>query len=273
MKMILLSILVLLVQAAPPVPPDAPPGAQEYLVGPRDVLSVIVHNHDDMSRKDGITVEADGTIEYPLIGRVKVGGSSTRAIQDLIRRRLLEGQYLTSAAVTVAVKEYRSKTVWVHGEVRTPGALTLTGVVSLTEAISKAGHFTMQAGQHVVLLRAGKRAPNGDVREEDKEIVDRADIEKGLASHILLADGDEIFVPHAEVYYVTGHVQRPNEYIYKPDLTVLQAITIAGGYTDRAARNRLEIQRMENGSLRKISVKEHDLVRPRDTIHVPQRWW
>ena len=273
MKMLLVPLLVLLAQARGPLTT----AHAEYLIGPQDVLSILVHNHDELSRRDGVAVEADGTIEYPLIGRVKVGGLSTRQIGDDIKQKLIAGGYLTNASVSVSVKDYRSQSVHVYGEgVRTPGTVQLKGNVTLAEALSQAGSFSLQAGAYIIIARGGtpdSPAVLGEVKPENQLRILRSDIETGAASRIQLQDGDTIFVPRAEVYYVTGHVRNPNEFIFKPNLTVLQAITIAGGYTDRAAKNRLTVERMVEGRLDKVKVKESDLVQPGDTIRVPPRFW
>ncbi|HVL67934.1 MAG TPA: polysaccharide biosynthesis/export family protein [Vicinamibacterales bacterium] len=273
MKTILLSMVVLLAQAATP---PLPQRNAEYVVGTQDVLSIVVHNQEEMTRRDGYPVEADGTIDFPLIGRITVAGLTTRQIQETIKEKLISGGFYTNVSLSVTVKEYRSQSVLVNGSVRTPGVVQLTGVGSLTEAISKAGHFTPDAGQHVIIVRGrGQDGPAllSEARPEDKIIVDRADIETGKASSILVRDGDTIFVPRAAEYYVSGQVRTPNAYIYKPNLTVIQAITIAGGYTDRAAKNRIQIERVIDGRPKKLKVKESDFVQPGDTIHVPARWW
>ena len=275
MKALLLFVVVLLGQGAAPMAPPA--GAAEYMIGPQDVLSILVHDHDELSRREGVAVEADGTIDYPLIGRVRVGGLSTRQIQDEIRKKLLDGAFLTTASVAVAVKDYRSQSVHVYGEgVRTPGTVQLKGNVTLAEALSQAGSFSQHAGAYVIIARGGTAdspAVLGDVKPENQMRILRSDIEAGAASKIRLQDGDTIFVPRAEVYYVTGQVRNPNEFIYKPNLTVLQAVTIAGGYNERAARNRITIERRVNGAPQNVKVKESDLVLPGDTIRIPQRFW
>jgi polysaccharide biosynthesis/export protein len=89
---------------------------------------------------------------------------------------------------------------------------------------------------------------------------------------VALKNGDTIFIPKAVSIFVTGQVRNPGPYTMEGDLTVLQAISLAGGPTEKAATNRTTILRMENGAERKIRVKMSDLVRPGDTIQVPSRW-
>jgi polysaccharide export outer membrane protein len=270
---ILWSLLVLLAQ--PPSPGQrSAPDPTEYVVGVEDVLTIVAHDQVDLTRRDGIPVEADGTIDFPHLGRVKVSGLTTRQIQEELKRRLIEGKFYTTVSLSVTVRDYRSQTVTVNGEVREPGTVQLKANATLAEAISQAGHFTARAGAHVIIVRAraAKAAANGaDPSPEDQVVVLRSDFDTGRAARLRLYDGDTVFVPQADVFYVSGYVKNPNEFIYKPGLTVLQAITIAGGYAERAAKNRITIERVVDGRMVTIKVKESDLVQPRDTIKVPAR--
>jgi polysaccharide export outer membrane protein len=270
MTTMLLALLVLLAQA----PAARTTDPTEYVVGVDDVLSIVSHDQQELTRRDGVLVGADGTIDFPYIGRLKVVGLSTRQIQDELTRRLIDGQYFRAVTLTVTVREYRSQSVTVNGEVRQPGTVQLKSNATLAEAISQAGHFTARAGAHVIIVRArgGKPAavPSGS-NGDDQIVVLRSDFDTGKAARMRLYDGDTVFVPQADVFYVSGFVKNPNEFIYRPGLTVLQAVTLAGGYAEHAAKNRITIERMVDGKMVSIKVKESDLVEPRDTIKVPKR--
>lgn len=271
MMTVLFSLVVLLAQA-----PAASRGADptEYIVGVDDVLSIVAHDHEELTRRDGLPVGADGTIDFPHLGRVKVSGLSTRQIQDELKRRLVEGQFFTAVTLTVTVRDYRSQSVTVNGEVREPGTVQLKANATLAEAISQAGHFTARAGSHVIIVRARRGttpATPGQAAGDDQIVVLRSDFDTGKASRMRLYDGDTVFVPQADVFYVSGFVKNPNEFIYRPGLTVLQAITLAGGYAEHAAKNRITIERVVDGRMTSIKVKESDPVQPRDTIKVPKR--
>lgn len=272
MMTMLLFSLVLLGQA--PAGPRAATDATEYIVGVDDVLAIVAHDHDELTRRDGVVVGADGTIDFPHLGRVKVTGLSPRQIQDELKRRLVEGKFFTAVNLTVTVREYRSQSVTVNGEVREPGTVQLKANATLADAISQAGHFTARAGAHVVIVRGSGRtaaaAPGGS-SGADEIVVLRSDFDTGKAARMRLYDGDTVFVPQADVFYVSGFVKNPNEFIYRPGLTVLQAITLAGGYHEHAAKNRITIERVVDGERMSIKVKESDLVQPRDTIKVPKR--
>ena len=114
-----------------------PPGITDYVVGPQDVLTITSYDQADLSGK--FTLEADGSFTYPLIGRVKAGGLTLRALEDSLKKRLKEDGFFNNPQITVSVETYKSQKVFVVGEVRTPGTYPLSGDMSLVEAIARAG--------------------------------------------------------------------------------------------------------------------------------------
>ena len=94
-----------------------------------------------------------------------------------------------------------------------------------------------------------------------------------MKQNIELRDGDTIFVPRAESAYVFGQVKTPGAYAIQKDTTVLQALSLAGGVTENGAMNRIKIVRMVNGEKKELKVKLTDLVKPGDTIIVPERYF
>ena len=125
--------------------------AQEYRVGPKDVLKVTVWGHDDLSRL--VVVGADGTFQFPLVGDVRVAGLTPGGIEGLLRD-LLGKDYLVNPQVSVSVQEYRSQRVFVLGEVEKPGTYAMTGLTTLLDALSQAGGPGKNAGRQVVVVRA-----------------------------------------------------------------------------------------------------------------------
>src|SRR5262245_49063944 len=96
----------------------------DYVIGPQDVLTIQVYDQADLGGK--YSVEADGTFSFPLIGRVKAGGQTLRALEQDLKSKLADG-YFRNPQVTVAIEQYRSQRVFVMGEVRQPGPVPLTG--------------------------------------------------------------------------------------------------------------------------------------------------
>jgi polysaccharide export outer membrane protein len=278
------ALLVLLFAGTPaqaPAPPADPPPAprqavNDYIVGAQDVLKVTVFGVGELTRD--VTVDTDGTFDFPLIGRIKAAGLTVRAIETEIKTRLSNG-LIVNPTVTVDVGAYRSQTVYVLGEVRDPGKKMLAGNASIMTALAEAG-FTTNAGSYVIVSHrpTGAATPDGPVLPTDNTAgqvrINRKDLEMGRATNVRLQDGDTIFVPKAETFFISGFVRSPGSYAIDGDLNVLQALALAGGATDQAAQNRITIDRLVSGTLTHVKVKAlTDPVKAGDTIIVPRRFF
>ena len=276
MKTVLMALAVVLAQVPAQLPPPIPPGAavDEYLVGVGDELQLKLFGEDDMSR-DRLVVESDGTIEVPQLGRVGAAGKTPRQIQELIADQLLERKiFVRRPSVAIRVVLYRSQTIRVEGQVRSPGVIVMEGILSLADAIYKAQGFTADAGPvvHVYRARPDETTPALD-RKPDLEIP-RDDVDGGRAIEIRLHDGDRVHVPRAPTFKITGYVRAPAIYTWRPKLTVWEAVSaLAGGLTERGAKGRIQIFRVVNGRRQTIDVRkpEEELVQPDDTINVRGR--
>ncbi len=247
----------------------------DYVIGPQDVVTIQVYDQADLGGK--YSVEADGTFSFPLIGRVKAGGQTLRALEQDLKAKLADG-YFRNPQVTVAIEQYRSQRVFVMGEVRQPGPVPLTGGMTLIEALARAGSTTSTASGEVAIVRS-----QGDARgpvlpdQNGGSDVFRASIKEleggALSQNLELRDGDTVFVPAAETIYVFGQVRTPGAYGVQANMTVLQALSLAGGVTEHGATGRIRVVRAENGTKKEIKVKLTDVVRPGDTVIVPERFF
>jgi polysaccharide export outer membrane protein len=255
-------------------------GAQvnNYVVGPQDVLAIALFDQQDLGGK--YTVEADGTFTFPLIGRVKAGGMTLRDIEQALRTKLSDG-FFKNPQVSVSVEQYRSQRIFVVGEVRVPGPYPIVGDMTLIEALARAGSTTEHAAGEVLIVRSGSGVrPSGPVLPEPgsgTEVlrVDVKALQSGqLAENPSLRDGDTIFVPRAESVYVFGQVHNPGAYTLQPrTTTVLQALSLAGGVTDRGSTGRIRIARVVDGKKTELRVTLEEPVLPGDTIIVPERFF
>jgi polysaccharide export outer membrane protein len=248
-----------------------------YIVGAQDVLAITLFDQQDLSGK--YTVETDGTFTFPLIGRVTVGGLTMREVEQALRAELSKG-FFKNPQVSVAVEQYRSQRVFVMGEVRTPGPYPLVGNMTLIEALARAGSTTEYAAGEALIVRSrDERASGGPVLpEQDSSAsvihVDVKALQMGrLSENAELRDGDTIFVPRAELVYVFGQVNRPGSYTLQRNTTVLQALSLAGGVTDRGTTGRIRIARVVEGKKVEVRVKVEDVVLAGDTIIVPERFF
>jgi polysaccharide export outer membrane protein len=279
-----------LAQTATP-PPAVPPqtsGPQpvNYVIGPQDVLVITSYDQPELTGK--FTVETDGTFTYPLVGRVRAGGRTLREVEAEIRKLLVDQGFFLNPSIAVSIETYRSQRIYVVGEVRTPGAYPLSGDMRLVEALALAGSTLPTASGEAVIVRqtsdavvvdpadAATRSAN-DAPDDPGAVVrvDLRELENGdLSQNVPLRNGDTIFVVRAENVYVFGQVRNPGAYpLRQKNTTILQALSLAGGVTDRASTNRIQIVRIVDGKKVEIRADLTDFVLPRDTIIVRERFF
>jgi len=184
----------------------------------------------------------------------------------------LSGDYIIRPQVSVFIEEFRSKKVTIIGEVGHPGLYELSGTTSLLELISKAGGLTQDYGHLVTIHR--KTGP--DKKEEKTINIDLKNVlENGGASlDVPILDGDSVVVSKASTFYVTGEVKKPDAYKFEEGTTVIKAITMAGGFTNLAARGKVKIYREINGKEHVAEKVSMDMaILPEDVIVVPESFF
>jgi polysaccharide export outer membrane protein len=245
----------------------APAGAEGYVIGPQDQLSIIVTDESDLTGK--YRVDTDGTISMPYLSRVPVAGLSLADAQDKITMMLKAG-FIRNPQVRIEVDQFKARSVMVMGEVRTPGKILLPGTsVSLLEALALAGSPTQNASNEVLVMH-----PPKDGKAPEPISVNRKDLELGKAGRdIALQDGDIVNVPVAKRFYISGFVKNPGSLVLDPGTTVGQAIILAGGLTDRGSDRGVKIIRMQDGKAVEISASKEDKVLPNDEIKVRSRFF
>ena len=263
-------------QSPPALPP--PPGqlAAVYQVGPTDVVGIKVFGEENLS--NNYTVDSDGSITFPLLGRLQVAGKTTREIEEHITK-LLDADFIRNPQVSVEIATFRSRSIFVLGEVRNPGRYTINGPQTLLEVIAHAGSTTPTASDTIIVQRfkegiaaSVSAAMPDDARTAEVLRVSLEDLRQGrLHANILLQDADTIIVPPAERYYVDGFVKQPGSFVIRPGMTVRQAIAEAGGISERGSTRGIKIIRKVNGKEVEIDAQMSDVVRPNDTIRVRQR--
>ena len=251
----------------------------DYVIGPQDVLSITVFDQADLGGK--YTVELDGSFTFPLVGRVQAGGLTIRGFESELKNRLADG-YFKNPQITIGIEQYRSQRVFVTGEVRNPGAYALTGDMTLIEALAKAGSTTQSASDEAIVVRADKNAAGPvtvgtgqDAAGRETIRVNLKDLQSGTSGvqNVDLRDGDTIYIARAEQVYVFGQVKTPGSYPIKTDTTVLQALSLAGGVLPTGAMNRTKVMRTVNGEQKESRVELTDIVKPGDTLVVPERFF
>lgn len=243
--------------------------AQDYIVGEGDVLKITVYNHPDLTTTARVTGEGD--ILFPLIGQVRVGGLTLSRVVDKISAMLADG-YIVEPQITVFIEDYRSKKAVVMGQVQNPGLFVLHGQITFLELISKAGGLTKDAGDKATIKRRSNQPDNSENRItiDLKRLIEKGDMSLDMP----IMDGDSIYISKAGVFYASGEVRNPAAYKYEEGLTVVKAITMAGGFTDKAATGRIKIMRKRSGKEEMIErVKMDEPVLPEDVIVVPESFF
>ncbi|WP_322061717.1 polysaccharide biosynthesis/export family protein [Paraburkholderia sp. J63] len=211
-----------------------------YEIGPGDVLSIVVWDHPELnmptmssgstdsasgatSVASGYTVDTNGFIQYAYIGPLKVEGLSEMGVRDVLAGKL--AKYVRQPQVTVRIETYRSKRVYMDGEVKTPGVEVLNDrPMTLPEAINRAGGFTSNADRSRVAVTRGDTTVDVDMP---------AMIRKGFnPDRIILHNGDlvRVYAQSDSKVFVVGEVERPGGVMFNNGrMSLNEALGNAGG--------------------------------------------
>jgi polysaccharide export outer membrane protein len=234
---------------------------QEYAIGPRDVLAITVWGQADLSRD--YTVDPDGFIPFPLIGRVKAVGSNPKELAAHLTE-LLGKDYLVNPQVIVSVREYLSQKVQVLGAAEKPGVYYLNGPTTVLEILSKAGGLATTAGKQVIVLRNHAGSAGGAASTSPILRLSLEKIQAGEPSeNTRVQNQDTIIVSKAlaNSYFVFGEVKKPGGYTLDKETNILEGITIAGGFTDKAAPSRTRVIRSTPEGQKVIEIDMNDILR------------
>lgn len=249
----------------------------DYKIGRQDLLEIKIFDVKELDQT--VRVSDDGSITMPLLGRLVVAGLTKTELEQLIAR-LLGEHYVQDPQVTVFIKEYESKRIAVSGAVRKPGSYEMLGRKTLLEMISTAGGLDQDLGHEIIIFRQSEDGRTERIAVDLHRLVYAADPDLNL----VVEAGDIIYVPAVDRMriFVSGAVKNPNLYEVPRDapVTVLKAITLAGGTTDRAADKRVQIMRKDDSgspvtlsvNLRKIKrgKAEDPILHEDDIVLVPE---
>lgn len=210
-----------------------PAFAREYVITSGDVLSVKVVGESEYSKT--YTVDDDGKIFLPNVGDTVVTGKTANQVKDDITEKLKT--LLKNPVVTVEVTSPTNTTVWVTGEVTSPGEIKVKPDSRLMDVIQKAGGIKDTGDRsRATLLRRGEPEP----RPIDLDGLYRGDLTKNELVQI----GDTIYIPKKAEgkIKILGEVSTPGEKDLKQDLTPMEAVTLAGGFKETADKSNVIIQ-------------------------------
>ena len=244
-----------------------------YSLGPGDQLKISVFGEEGMENQT-YTIDSDGSITFPLISRILAGGLTVGEFQDRLKAKLADG-YIRNPQVSIDVVGYKSQFIFVGGEVRMPARFAMAGAMTLPEALAMAGSPKETASNEIIVTHAKKPGPDGKMPDKAAESihVNLKDLQLGRAGQdIFLQDGDTVFIPKAQRFYIQGQVKNGGSYILDPGMTVQQALALAGGLNERGSDRRITVTRTVDGKVKSgVKLKLTDKVLPDDVIEVGGR--
>lgn len=161
--------------------------AQDYQLGPGDVLEISVWDDENLHRE--VKVRPDGKISFPLLGDVQAAGRSVSELKQEMESRMQE--YVPDAPITVILMELGHPRIYVVGKVEQPGPFMMDSKLSVIQALAMAGGLTKFAKKGDILILRGQG--------EEQEVLrfDYGDLEQGrnLEQNVQLQPGDTVVVP------------------------------------------------------------------------------
>jgi polysaccharide export outer membrane protein len=210
-----------------------------YIIGKGDVLSITVWDHPELTipagefrsaGESGNTVHSDGMLFYPYIGKIQVDGLKVTTVRDIITERL--SRYIEKPQIDVAVAAFRSKRIFITGEVKQPAILPVTNVpMTLLDALNAAGGLTPDADWRSVSLTRETKKGTTEERLNLYALYQKGD----MSQNRLLAHNDIIHVPRNDALkvFVMGDVKRAStQQLDRSGLTLAEALNNTGGISE-----------------------------------------
>ncbi len=276
-------------QLAPPKELPSDSIRPNYILGTNDQILVRAPMVDEINEKP-FRIDADGNINFPLVGRVHAAGMSQQELEAELVRRLKE--YFRDPQVVISVTGFRSEPVFFVGAFAKPGIYPLQGKRTLVEMLVSIGGLQPNASRHIKVTRRAEYGviPLPGAIDDPEKKISSVEISMGSlrenvnpAEDIILQPFDVISVERAEQVYINGEVQKTGaiELGERDSISLLQALTQAGGLTRDAKRAKVRILRPILNSTRRAEIeidvneiyagKANDFpLLPNDVLYVPR---
>jgi polysaccharide export outer membrane protein len=261
------------------------PQVTSYVLKPSDEITL--HSIQVKEVADKVyRLDEKGNVNMPLIGELKLAGTTGEEAQALIVSKLKKFYWHPDLELTVSA--LHTEPISVIGSVGLPGIHQMKDKTTLLDALSLAGGVRSDAGPVVVVTRQAAYGPlphSNGTPAGSSESVAEINLKSLLNSvdpseNFFLQPHDVISVPPAQVVYVIGNVKHAGGFALggKPDLSVLQALALAEGLDARASPSKARIIRRQAGTQEQVAVdlkkilagKEEDMIlRPNDVLFVP----
>lgn len=255
---------------------------QRYTLGPNDIINFSFYGHPELARP-GVLIGPDGRVNYLQALEVMAGGKTIDELRDEINGLLTN--YYRNPRVIITPVELRSKKFFILGKVVNKGAYTLQRPMTIIEGVAQAGGLETGIFQlntveladlpRSFLIRNRKRIPID---------LDKLFRHGDLTQNILLEPDDYLYFPSSvnNEIYVLGAVTAPGAQGLSIDASVLGSITLSGGFTVNAFRERVLVVRGSLEHPERFIVNVSDilagrsqdfLLKPRDIVYVSNRPW
>jgi polysaccharide export outer membrane protein len=237
-----------------------------YKLQPYDLIDVDVYSEEDLHKP--ARLGADGTALLPLIGSLKLGGLTVAEATDLVTKRYAAG-FVKNPSVLITVLQYRKSTFSILGMIQRPGLYEIPegAHVNIMDAVSLAAGYLPQAAQNSITV---KRAVDGKLTTLTIKAGDMAQDPNVAPFEVL--PGDTVLVPATKYkkndYSILGQVQRPGIYpiLEGGHVTIIDAISVAGGYTPMASQNAITVKRVVDGKPTILKIKANDMAQNPDVV-------
>jgi polysaccharide export outer membrane protein len=235
----------------------------DYTLGAGDMIRIVVFQNPDLTLDT--RVSEGGSITYPLIGSVEVGGLTIDAAEKRIAKGLKDGGFVQKPQVNIILTQVRGSQVSVLGQVNRPGRFPLeTFKTRISDMLAQAGGIAPTGSDTVILtgIRDGK-----PLRKEIDFPAIFIDGKQG--EDLIVSGGDVIYVHRAPVFYIYGEAQRPGAYRIERGMTVQQALAQGGGPTPRGTEYRVRLHRKTaDGGVENLSPEWTDPIQVDDILYV-----
>ena len=243
--------------------PAAATAANEYRLGAGDVVRISVYQNPDLTLETRIS-EA-GTISFPLLGSVRIGGSTVAMAEKTIADGLRSGNFVKQPQVSLTVTQVRGNQASVLGQVNRPGRYPIEVTdMRLSDLLATAGGISPVGADTLTLV--GTRDGKPFRKVVDLPALFRAD---NRADDIVVRNGDVVYVERAPMVFIYGEVQKPGALRLERNMTVMQALATGGGLNLRGTEKGLRVHRRDAaGKLQVIEPKMDDLLVEGDVVYV-----
>ncbi|PCD87772.1 OtnA protein [Vibrio mediterranei] len=218
------------------------PVPAEYQVGPGDEIVIQLFGKENQTHR--LRVNREGVVNFPTLGPIQVGGMSFSNVRESLQQRVREQMIGVRSDVTLG--ELRTMQIFVMGDAYKPGAYTVSGLTTISQAIYYSGGFSESGAlRDIQLKRNGKLIRRLDMYD----LLLKGD----TRNDVRLMPGDVVFIgPVKQTVSITGEVNRPAIYEIKPGESYAHILNMAAGLTANAYADQVQVKRSAKNGVREV---------------------